>query len=224
MRLRYAAATAALFALPVLVNLSMAASTTDFQGKYDLLYTNAFTDLTITISAPGHETLTLNLDVDEALVNEALPHSSVDPVIAGVGEALVQYRPDMRDGVYEAIMNGVSESLYSLVDTINESAAILPDTMDVRVVNTRTGLADAVFTDLDDQESTPTTLRGALVLSGSTAQLSFVPLFEGMVDSAAAYKGAGSYKVTGIQVQEVVKGVTIQVTGDVQLDMDLARL
>jgi len=224
MRLKYAAAVAALFALPLLVNLSMAASTADFQGKYDLLYTNAFTDLTIVIVAPGHEALTINLDVNEALINEQLPMASVDPVIAQVAEALVQYRPEMRDQIYDAIMNGVSNGLYSLVDSINESAKVLPDTMDVKVVNTRTGLADATFLDLDNQDSESTVLRGAVTLSGTQGLFSFVPIFEGVADSAAGYKGQGSYVVNGIQVEEVVHGVKISVSGDVQLDMNLTRL
>lgn len=224
MRLTYSAVVAALFALPVLVNLSMAASTTDFQGKYDLLYTNAYTDLTVVIQAPGHEALTINLDVNEDLINEQLPSASVDPVIDQVAAALVQYRPEMRDQVYDAIMNGVSNGLYSLVDTINESALVLPDTMDVKVVNTRTGLADATFLDLDNQDSEASVLRGSVTLSGTSGMFSFVPIFEGVVDSAAGFKGQGSYVVNGIQVEEVVHGVKINVSGDVQLNMTLARL
>lgn len=224
MRTKYLAFVAAVVALPFAVNYSMAASTTDFQGKYDLMYTRAFTDLVVTIKPPAHEVIVLDLDLNITLENELVPDSALEPVIANVETALEQYRPDMNEMIYDRLMESVVSGLNKLVDEINSSAAVLPDTLDLRIVNARTGLAEGTFDDVDQQDSEPTLMRGSLLLQDPIAQISLMPLFEGAVNASQNYHGEGSYVISDLLVEQLVNGVQIKVEGDLQLDMELQRL
>lgn len=210
---------------PFVLSFAMAAAPADFQGTYDLLYTRAYSDaLMVKLEAPGRETKLIEITIDETLENELLPYSSADKVVAQVAAGLEQYRPEMNESIEALILSGVEDACYGAVDQINLLAEALPDELSLAVVNARTGISEAAFTDLDDQASEPIVLRGAVVMDGSLGQLSFLPLFEGIVDPATNYTGEGGYALQNIKVSETVNGVTITVTGNLYLDMDLARL
>lgn len=210
---------------PLIINFAMAAAPVDFQGTYDLLYTRAYSDaLMVKIEAPGRETKTIEISIDETLENELLPYTSADKVVAQVAAGIEQYRPQTNERIEERILEGVEDACYGAVDQINLLAEALPDELALAVVNARTGISEAAFTDLDTQDSEPMVLRGAVVVEGGLGMLSFMPLFEGMVDPAANYGGEGGYALQNIKVSETVNGVTITVTGNLYLDMDLQRL
>ncbi|MFM7199523.1 MAG: hypothetical protein ACKO6N_01930 [Myxococcota bacterium] len=210
---------------PLIINFAMAAAPVDFQGTYDLLYTRAYSDaLMVKIEAPGRETKTIEVTIDETLENELLPYASADKVVAQVAAGIEQYRPQTKARIEERIMEGVEDACYGAVDQINLLAEALPDELALAVVNARTGISEAAFTDLDTQDSEPIVLRGAVLVEGGLGMLSFMPLFEGMVDPAANYAGEGGYALQNIKVSETVNGVTITVTGNLYLDMDIQRL
>lgn len=201
---------------------AQAATSTDFAGRYDLEYTQVHTNLLVTIDAPNRPAIQIPVVVDEQLVNEALPDEAIEPMMEKAAAALVQ--AGVPESLQPLMLSYIEKGLIQTVAAINEQALQLPDELNLTVTSSRLGTVTGVFTDQDVQGTQPYTLPGTILVSGSVATLELLPVFSGSLDANAGFIGTGDYSVFGLDVSETIKGVAINVSGDLSLNMDLQKL
>jgi len=210
---------AGLLITPALVS---GAEIADYEGQYDMYYTHAITDLTVTVALPTGDTIVVPLAAEFNLENEQIPYSVADDATDKIIMNLTGYMTRVPSQGWEVMEAALSEGMYLLVDVVNEEALRIPDQMYLTVENARYNMVNGLFLDLDVDGSEEFSLSGTL--EPTDGSFSLMEVYNGGIDAGTNFDGDAFWGISDVSVEQTIETVTVQITGSIMLDTVLTRI